>query len=99
MMNLSHFIREAAGSAQTATSDALKKQVAGHGFDASKLNIDVDGARHTHAKPSSCSSCCVQLRGWGDHSLVRVTSALIVPLAIGSTTFGERKERGSWTRR
>ena len=49
-MGLFNFIKEAgakliAGSAQAATPDGLKKQVAGHGFDASKLNIDVHGAK------------------------------------------------------
>jgi nucleoid-associated protein YgaU len=49
-MGLFNFMKEAGaklmgGSAQAATSDDLKKQVAGHGFDASKLNFDVNGAK------------------------------------------------------
>ncbi|MCP8941039.1 peptidoglycan-binding protein LysM [Alsobacter sp. SYSU M60028] len=45
-MGLFKFIKDAGakllgGGAQAASSDALKKEVEGHGFDASKLNIDV----------------------------------------------------------
>jgi len=48
-LGLFKFIKEAGSKlmgagAQAATSDDLKKQVTGHGFDASKLNIDVHGA-------------------------------------------------------
>jgi nucleoid-associated protein YgaU len=47
-MGLFKFIKEAGaklfgGSAQAATPDALKKEVEGHGFDSSKLGIDVQG--------------------------------------------------------
>ena len=47
-MGLFKFIKEAGaklfgGTAQAANSDALKKEVQGHGFDAGKLNIDVQG--------------------------------------------------------
>jgi len=47
-VGLFSFIKDAGaklfgGSAQAATPDALKKTVEGHGFDASKLNIDVQG--------------------------------------------------------
>jgi nucleoid-associated protein YgaU len=47
-MGLFNFIKEAGaklfgGSAQAATADDLKKEVEGHGFDANKLSIDVDG--------------------------------------------------------
>ena len=49
-MGLFNFIKEAGaklmgGSAQAATSEGLTKQVTGHGFDASKLKIDVEGAK------------------------------------------------------
>jgi nucleoid-associated protein YgaU len=49
-MGLFNFIKEAGSklmgtSPQTATSDYLKKEVSGHGFDTSKLNIDVQGAK------------------------------------------------------
>ena len=50
-MGLFSFIKEAGsklfggGEAKAATADALKKEVAGHGFDASKLQLDVDGAK------------------------------------------------------
>jgi nucleoid-associated protein YgaU len=50
-MGLFKFIKEAGaklfggGSAQAATPDALKKTVEGHGFDAGKLAIDVQGDR------------------------------------------------------
>src|SRR5215210_394353 len=49
-MGLFNFIKEAGtklmgGSAHAATSDDLKKQVTSHGFDVSKLNFDVDGAK------------------------------------------------------
>ena len=49
-MGLFNFIKEAgakliSGSAQAATSDNLKKQVVSHGFDASKLSIDVNRAK------------------------------------------------------
>jgi len=49
-MGLFNFIKEAGakllgGTAHAATSDDLKKQVTGHGFDASKLNFDVQGAK------------------------------------------------------
>ena len=49
-MGLFSFIKEAGsklmgGTAHAATSDELTKQVAGHGFDASKLKIDVQGAK------------------------------------------------------
>ena len=49
-MGLSNFIKEAGsklmgGTAHAATSDELTKQVTGHGFDASKLKIDVQGAK------------------------------------------------------
>ena len=47
-MGLFKFIKDAGaklfgGGAQAATPDALTKTVEGHGFDASKLNIDVQG--------------------------------------------------------
>ncbi|MBZ6075387.1 peptidoglycan-binding protein LysM [Microvirga puerhi] len=47
-MGLFKFIKEAGaklfgGSAQAATPDALKEEVKGHGFDADKLGIDVQG--------------------------------------------------------
>ncbi|MDB5557818.1 MAG: peptidoglycan-binding protein LysM [Enterovirga sp.] len=48
-MGLFSFIKEAGqkllggGGAQAATADDLKKEVQGHGFDASKLGIDVQG--------------------------------------------------------
>ena len=47
-MGLFKFIKDAGaklfgGSAAAATPDALKQTVEGHGFDASKLNIDVQG--------------------------------------------------------
>jgi nucleoid-associated protein YgaU len=47
-VGLFSFIKDAGaklfgGSAQAATSDALKKTVESHGFDASKFNIDVQG--------------------------------------------------------
>ncbi|MGA0598946.1 peptidoglycan-binding protein LysM [Enterovirga sp. CN4-39] len=47
-MGLFSFIKDAGhklfgGSAQAATADDLKKEVQGHGFDATKLNIDVQG--------------------------------------------------------
>jgi nucleoid-associated protein YgaU len=47
-MGLFKFIKDAGaklfgGGAQAATPDALAKTVEGHGFDASKLNIDVQG--------------------------------------------------------
>jgi nucleoid-associated protein YgaU len=47
-MGLFQFIKDAGakllgGSAQAATPDALKSAVAGHGFDADKLGIEVDG--------------------------------------------------------
>jgi len=47
-MGLFKFIKEAGaklmgGSAKAATPDDLKKTVEGHGFDAGKLNIDVQG--------------------------------------------------------
>jgi nucleoid-associated protein YgaU len=48
-MGLFKFIKDAGakllggGTAQAATPDALSKAVQGHGFDASKLNIDVQG--------------------------------------------------------
>ena len=86
-------------SARARTLDPLIKSQLLVAIATKRYGRQESDARHTHAKPSSCSSCCVQLRGWADHSLVRVTSALIVPLAIASTTFGERKARGSWTRR
>lgn len=49
-MGLFKFLKEAGaklmgGSAQAATPDALKQTVQGHGFDATKLNIEVQGAR------------------------------------------------------
>ncbi len=49
-MGLFNFLKEAGAklvgsSAQAATPDALKKQVTGHGFDTSKLNIEVQGAK------------------------------------------------------
>ena len=49
-MGLFKFIKDAGaklfgGGAQAATPDALAKTVEGHGFDASKLNIDVQGDR------------------------------------------------------
>jgi nucleoid-associated protein YgaU len=49
-MGLFKFIKEAGaklfgGGAQAATPDALKKTVEGHGFDAGKLNIDMQGDR------------------------------------------------------
>ncbi|HEX2552909.1 MAG TPA: peptidoglycan-binding protein LysM [Microvirga sp.] len=50
-MGLFKFIKEAGaklfggGSAQAATPDALKKSVEGHGFDAGKLGIDLQGDR------------------------------------------------------
>jgi nucleoid-associated protein YgaU len=49
-MGLFSFIKEAGsklvgGTAHAATSDDLTKQVSGHGFDASKLKIDVQGAK------------------------------------------------------
>ena len=48
-MGLFKFIKEAGaklfggGAAQAATPDALKKTVEGHGFDASKLGIEIQG--------------------------------------------------------
>jgi nucleoid-associated protein YgaU len=47
-MGLFKFIKEAGakifgGGAQAATPDVLKKEVEGHGFDSSKLGIDVQG--------------------------------------------------------
>ena len=48
-MGLFQFIKEAGnkifggGQAQAATPDVLKQEVQGHGFDATKLNIDVEG--------------------------------------------------------
>jgi nucleoid-associated protein YgaU len=47
-MGLFKFIKEAGakifgGGAQAATPDTLKKEVEGHGFDSSKLGIDVQG--------------------------------------------------------
>ena len=48
-MGLFKFVKEAGaklfggGSAQAATPDALKKTVEGHGFDASKLGIEIQG--------------------------------------------------------
>lgn len=47
-MGLFKFIKEAGakifgGGAQAATPDKLQQEVQGHGFDASKLNIDVQG--------------------------------------------------------
>jgi nucleoid-associated protein YgaU len=48
-MGLFKFIKDAGakifgkGEAQAATSAELKKEVQGHGFDAGKLNIDVQG--------------------------------------------------------
>ena len=47
-MGLFSFIKDAGaklfgGGAQAATADDLKKEVQGHGFDPSKLNIDVQG--------------------------------------------------------
>jgi hypothetical protein len=48
-MGLFKFMKEAgaklfgAGEAKAATSDALKKELQGHGFDAGKLNIDIKG--------------------------------------------------------
>ena len=49
-MGLFKFIKDAGaklfgGSAEAATPDALKKTVESHGFDASKLDIGVDGDR------------------------------------------------------
>jgi nucleoid-associated protein YgaU len=49
-MGLFSFIKEAGakllgGKAQAATPEALKQEVAGHGFDAGKLGIDVQGDR------------------------------------------------------
>jgi nucleoid-associated protein YgaU len=50
-MGLFSFIKEAGaklfggGEAKAATADDLKKEVTGHGFDASKLNLDVQGSR------------------------------------------------------
>jgi nucleoid-associated protein YgaU len=48
-MGLFSFIKDAGakllglGEAKAATPDALQKEVAGHGFDTTKLNIQVDG--------------------------------------------------------
>ena len=47
-MGLFKFIKDAGaklfgGEAQAATPEALKKTVEGHGFDANKLNINIDG--------------------------------------------------------
>jgi nucleoid-associated protein YgaU len=47
-MGLFSFIKDAGaklfgGGAQAATADGLAKEVQGHGFDASKLNIDLQG--------------------------------------------------------
>ncbi|MBF9233511.1 peptidoglycan-binding protein LysM [Microvirga alba] len=47
-MGLFTFIKEAGakifgGSAEAATPDKLKQEVQGHGFDANKLGIEVDG--------------------------------------------------------
>jgi nucleoid-associated protein YgaU len=47
-MGLFKFLKDAGakllgGSAQAATSDALKQQVESHGFDSGKLNIDLQG--------------------------------------------------------
>ena len=47
-MGLFSFIKDAGaklfgGGAQAATADDLKKEVSGHGFDATKLQINVDG--------------------------------------------------------
>ena len=47
-MGLFKFIKDAGaklfgGSAEAATPEALKQTVEGHGFDSSKLNIDVQG--------------------------------------------------------
>ena len=48
-MGLFSFIKDAGaklfggGEAKAATPDDLKKEVQGHGFDSSKLNIDVQG--------------------------------------------------------
>ena len=47
-MGLFKFLKEAGGKllggkAQAATPDALKQEVDSHGFDSSKLNIDVQG--------------------------------------------------------
>jgi nucleoid-associated protein YgaU len=47
-MGLFKFMKEAGaklfgGSAEAATPDALKKTLEGHGFDASKVDISVDG--------------------------------------------------------
>ena len=47
-MGLFKFIKDAGaklfgGGAQAATPDALKKTVESHGFDANKLNINMEG--------------------------------------------------------
>ena len=50
-MGLFKFIKEAgqklfgSGDAKAATAEDLKKEVAGHGFDANALGIDVSGDR------------------------------------------------------
>lgn len=49
-MGLFKFVKEAGaklfgGGAKAATPDDLKRQVEGHGFDASKLQIDLQGDR------------------------------------------------------
>ena len=49
-MGLFKFIKDAGaklfgGGAQAATGESLTKEVQGHGFDAGKLNIDVQGDR------------------------------------------------------
>jgi hypothetical protein len=50
-MGLFKFMKEAGaklfggGEAKAATPEALKKEVQGHGFDASKINIAVEGAK------------------------------------------------------
>jgi nucleoid-associated protein YgaU len=51
-MGLFKFIKDAGaklfgGGAQAATPDTLKQTVEGHGFDASQLNIDVQGDKVT----------------------------------------------------
>ena len=50
-MGLFKFMKEAGaklfggGEAKAATPEALKKEVQGHGFDANKINIAVEGAK------------------------------------------------------
>jgi ribosome-associated protein YbcJ (S4-like RNA binding protein) len=50
-MGLFKFMKEAGaklfggGEAKAATPEALKKEVQGHGFDASKIKIDVQGEK------------------------------------------------------